>query len=373
MQKKKILVMHTSIGLGHKVVAENIAQALSKYDWLEVELFDVNKFYEGALTRTSTAIYLSILKHAPWLWGFLYTNKFFQKLILPLRIPFAAAKVKKFQAFLEKAKPDLILSTHPTGTALVSYLKKIGDFKGPLVVTFSDFHFQPFWVFPRVDRYLVMTPEQKLQVAGYGFAPGRIIVTGLPVNEVFAKNYNEAAAAKEFGILKTKPLILIMGGSRGWGIKQEDILEILRSDYETQVAVLTGTDDTLKNEIEKLSSQYPGQLRVFANLSNEGVAKLFSLAKILVTKPGGLTIAQALLRGLPMVLVHPLPTMEELNQDYLTKHGIAVRANTSEEVRSWVERLLQDTKMYNAQMQNMKRLYSPKASDLAAKAIIDII
>ena len=369
---KKILIMYASIGMGHKVVAENIAEGLKKYDGISITMFDVNKFYEGPFVRVSTAIYIKILKYIPWLWGFFYTNRFFQALYLPLRIPFASFKVKKFRVFFEKEKPDLILCTHPTGTGLVSYLKKTGEYKGPLAVSFSDFHFQPFWIFPRVDRYLVMTPEQKQQVASYGFAPQRIIVTALPVNEVFANNYSEAETAKEFGISKNKPLVLIMGGSRGWGIRVPDIEAVLMSEYDVQAAVITGTDERLKNEVNRLGEKYPGRLAAFSNLSNEQVAKLFAIAKILVTKPGGLSIAQALLRGLPMVLVNPLPAMEELNQDYLIKRGIAVVAKTPREVRSWTERLLQDKKMYSMQKANMKRLYFPNASAAAARAIIDM-
>ncbi|MDP3993889.1 MAG: hypothetical protein Q8P75_02840, partial [bacterium] len=348
------------------------AQALQKYDGVRVTMFDVNKFYEGPFVKSSTAIYIKILKYIPWLWGFFYTNRFFQALSLPLRIPFASFKIKKFRAFFEKEKPDLILCTHPAGTALVSYLKKTGEYQGPLVVSFSDFHFQPFWIFPRVDRYLVMTPEQKQQVASYGFAPQRIIVTGLPVNEVFSGSYQEADVAKEFGLLRTKPVIVIMGGSRGWGIRLPDIEAVLASEYDVQAAVITGTDERLKQEVKRLGEKYPGRLTAFSNLSNEQVAKLFAIAKILVTKPGGLSIAQALLRGLPMVLVNPLPAMEELNQDYLIQRGIAVVAKTPAEVRSWTERLLRDKKMYSMQKANMKRLYFPNASAAAARAIIDM-
>ena len=54
--KKKIIVMFTSVGLGHKVIAENIAQALRKQPNLDVVMLDVLEFYRGPLTETSEKI-----------------------------------------------------------------------------------------------------------------------------------------------------------------------------------------------------------------------------------------------------------------------------------------------------------------------------
>ncbi|MDP3696452.1 MAG: hypothetical protein Q8R55_00280, partial [Candidatus Taylorbacteria bacterium] len=323
--KKHILIIYASVGLGHKVVAENIGHALEEADPnIEVKLLDILQLYKGRLVGVSTAIYTFIIKKIPRLWGFFYVNKFFQKLALPLRIPLAARKAKKLYAFIEGLKPDLILSTHPTGTALVSYLKKEKLYTNPLVTTFSDFHFQPFWVYPRVDHYLVMTEQQKQEVKKFGFADHVITVTGLPIHSVFLKKYNRPQVLKQYELSPERPIILLMGGSRGWGVKREDILALLAADPKWQIVVVTGTDATLSGQLAGISKN----LKIFSNWSNQELAKLFSIATILVTKPGGLTSGQAIVNALPMVLVHPLPTLEEMSGDYLTLVGVAIAART---------------------------------------------
>lgn len=369
---KKILVLYGSVGLGHKVVAENIAAALRLHPELEIEMLDVLKLYEGALTRTSARIYEWIIKHIPGLWGFFYTNKVFLRLTLPLRLPLASLKAEKLKHYLLRIKPDLVLTTHPTPTALMSHFKKQQVFTGPLVATFSDFHFQPYWVYPRVDRYLVMTPEQKEEVMKLGFSGKRIIITGLPADLEFAREVAAREVFQEFKISRTKPLVLVMGGSRGWGVSLKDIAVLLESPFDMEIAVITGINPELEQKLRELAKIYPA-LKVFGNLPNSTVSKFFAIAKILVTKPGGLTIAQALLRTLPMVLVNPLPAMEERNADYLTKRGVAVRARTPKELMAWVERLLTDRKFYQKIKEQMKTLRSPDAASRAAGAIIDML
>lgn len=50
-------------------------------------------------------------------------------------------------------------------------------------------------------------------------------------------------------------------------------------------------------------------------------------ADLMIGKPGGLTTSEALARGLPMVIINPIPGQEERNADHLLEWGCAVRCN----------------------------------------------
>ena len=370
---KKILVMYGSIGLGHKVVAENITVVLKTYPDVKIEMLDVLEMYRGPFTETSSRIYKFIVDHIPGLWGFFYTNPIFLKASLPLRVPLAGLKIKKFRDYFNRSKPDLILTTHPSATALASYLKKTGEYRGPLVTTFSDFHFQPYWVYPRVDKYLVMTPEQADEVGKRGFARSQVLITGLPVHPVFSEEYHDIVVRREFGFHPNRPIVLMIGGSRGWGIKIADIRALLGSAYDMELVVVVGFNSELLADLQKLRETAGSNLKVLGNLETSAVAKLYAVAKVLVTKPGGLSLAQGLLRGLPMVLVNPLPAMEELNTRYLIRYGAAVVARSSAELKSWVERILQDRKFCQGLKANSLKLANPKAAATAAAAVIDTL
>ena len=168
-------------------------------------------------------------------------------------------------------------------------------------------------------------------------------------------------------------MITIMGGSRGWGVKENDLKELLKIKYDVQFVVLVGTDQKLREKLVELVGRYNTPVRVFGFLPNEEVAKLFYISKVLVTKPGGSTIGEALATKLPMVLINPLPAMEELNQKFLVSRGAAVGADSPEQARLWVERLLQDKKLCRDIQKQMSLINPEKAATLAAEAIIDML
>src|SRR3989344_4011708 len=125
---KKILIIYSSVGLGHKIVAENIGLALRERG-AEVKQLDLLEFYPtDRLAVYSTAIYKKIIKYWPRLWGFFYTSSFLQAIALPLRIPLARRKAKKLMTLIHHFQPDLTLSTHPAPSALVASLKQQGSY-----------------------------------------------------------------------------------------------------------------------------------------------------------------------------------------------------------------------------------------------------
>ena len=55
--------------------------------------------------------------------------------------------------------------------------------------------------------------------------------------------------------------------------------------------------------------------------------ELMAAADLYVGKPGGLTTSEALSKGLPMVVINPIPGQEERNSDHLLEQGAAIRCN----------------------------------------------
>jgi processive 1,2-diacylglycerol beta-glucosyltransferase len=164
-----------------------------------------------------------------------------------------------------------------------------------------------------------------------------------------------------------------MGGSRGWGIKPEDIEELLQVKYEIQLVIVVGADEKRRRGFTGLTRGRDVPVKVFGFLPSRDLARLFQAAKILVTKPGGSTLGEALASNLPMVLTNPLPAMEELNQEFMVGQGAAFEATTPKEVRLWVERLLQDKRLYEETRKHLKAFAKPEAANLAAQAIIDTL
>lgn len=115
---KRILILHTSIGLGHKSIAENIGAALASNGY-EVRLEDILQVQKGKLVNFGTTLYRIINVHLPWLWSWLYKSTdhgILFHLTLPLRVPLASKHHKKLLQIIQEFKPDLIISAQITAT-----------------------------------------------------------------------------------------------------------------------------------------------------------------------------------------------------------------------------------------------------------------
>ncbi len=88
------------------------------------------------------------------------------------------------------------------------------------------------------------------------------------------------------------------------------------------------------------SVEYPVRALGFV----ENVYDYMHAADVLVTKPGGLTTAEALVAKIPLVLCKPLPGQEERNARVLVEAGAALRTRRMEEFPEVVEDLLGDRK-----------------------------
>ena len=63
-------------------------------------------------------------------------------------------------------------------------------------------------------------------------------------------------------------------------------------------------------------------------------------ADLFVGKPGGLTTSEVLARGVPMVVINPIPGQEERNSDHLLEQGAAIRCNNLPALSYKIEHLI---------------------------------
>jgi processive 1,2-diacylglycerol beta-glucosyltransferase len=94
---------------------------------------------------------------------------------------------------------------------------------------------------------------------------------------------------------------------------------------------------------------------------------------VLVTKPGGLTSAEALVARIPLVLCKPLPGQEERNARVLVEAGAALRTRRMEELSSVVETVLTDRRVRDRMLDGARGLARPHAAAEAAEMIAGLV
>jgi processive 1,2-diacylglycerol beta-glucosyltransferase len=162
--------------------------------------------------------------------------------------------------------------------------------------------------------------------------------------------------------------ILIMGGGQGLGPINAIIGSLEKVRQEIQEIIITGTNKKLHNSIKKRAKGCKKRIINLGYVNN--VHELMSIADIIITKPGGITTAEALVKKLPMIIVRPLPGQEANNTAYLTKKGAAIKLDDPREINQVIEDILSDQAKLKAFSEAAGRISKPQASMDIAKLLL---
>ena len=319
MGNKKILIFHTSVGLGHKSMAENIAAQLIEAG-LEVKLADIGHVQQGGFSKVVVVVHQFINLHLPFVWAWLYFWGHY--VIYPFRVFIARFNSRKLKKLILEYQPDLIISTQTTSSAVVSYLKRAGVYNKLFGIAFSDYHLHPYWLYSQADFYLANIVEQKSEMIQRGIPADKIFVCGMTLKSKLAVDVN--SIKQKLNIKPEEQVILVGSGSLGTGFK-EQLLHQLSKIANTKVLVVCGKNEQYKKYLEEKF--------VHTNILPLGyyspMGELYAVADIFFTKPGGLTVAESLQYNLPIIITHILPGQEQLNLDYLLAKGLVEQVSDS--------------------------------------------
>ena len=136
---KKILILYTSVGLGHKYIAQNIGYHLERAGY-EVKLHDVFQLQEGALVNAGIWLHQFVNKRLPFIWRWLYFSKLVNTVGLPLRVPLAKANSQNIYKAITEFNPDAVITTQTSASAAVESLIGQGRYNNKfIIVYFSKF------------------------------------------------------------------------------------------------------------------------------------------------------------------------------------------------------------------------------------------
>jgi processive 1,2-diacylglycerol beta-glucosyltransferase len=134
------------------------------------------------------------------------------------------------------------------------------------------------------------------------------------------------------------------------------------------VVAVTGRNAEARERLLALPA--PERHRVHVLEYTDQMDELLAAADLVVTKPGGLTVSEALARGAALLLINPIPGQEERNSDFLLEEGAAVKVNHMPTLAFKVTDLLRDPGRLERLKANARRLARPRAAfDIAARAL----
>ena len=370
---KRVLFLYLTDQSGHYSAAKAVEQALRRWDGgIESMLLDSFSHANPVLSKMTFHAYLAMLKTAPEIWEFMYDNPDFKHRTAKIRELLHRGNSKKLQQVLADFAPDAIVCTQAFSCGVVaSWKRATGNRKMALVGVLTDFVAHRYWADDEVDLYIAPNDETKETLLVQGVPAHRIRVTGIPIAPSFAQPGNKDTALKNLKLKPDVPKIVVMGGSLGLGPIKSVIRKLDALPQPFDIIVVTGKNKRLRNDL--LERRRPRRHTMKALGFVENMHELMEVAEVLITKPGGITTAEALSRHVPMIIINPIPGQEEKNAQFLLAHDAAVQAVKAGDVARYVDEFLHDPEKLRRLRRGGRALARPQAALDAAHAILEVL
>jgi len=349
---KRIILFYISEFGGHSKAASNIKEALLGRDpGLMLKSINGFGYFYPRTEKFVDSVYTAVIKHMPYVWGGLYDRKPIVKHLSPLRRFANEHTFKPLSRLLKEFPADCFVATQAFPCGLVADFKVHFGITIPLVAVVTDYYPHGFWLHPAVDKYVVACDAAKQALLREGVSEEKIEILGIPISVKFLTSQPREQSAKELGLKERLRSVLIMGGGLGIGpiAKIAQILDDSSGDFQT--IVVCGKNKKLYHWFMRNKTRFKKPLFCFEYV--DFVHRLMDASDVIVTKSGGITISEALAKGLAIIITRPIPGQEERNVNYLLGKQAVLRADDPYVIGDIAKGLLED---------------SQKMSDLKARA-----
>lgn len=364
----RVLLLTASYGSGHNAAARCLADAFAR---ARAEVHVVDHFRElvsPLFERLSRALYMAVLHRAPALWGAAYAIGDRMPTESPLVFGVTRLGAARLARLVDRLAPDVVVSVHATPAAAMSALAESGRRLPPHTTVVTDFVAHSQWIARRVDRYCVAAEEVGHEFVARGIPRERIAVTGVPVRAEFETPLDPGKARQALGLSERAPVVLAMAGSFASVGRLPDVARVLAAARRPlQGLLVAGHDAGLRDRLAALTAGT--SVRTLGYVDDP--RPLMTAADLLVTKAGGMTLAEALAVGVPMLLYGSLPGQERRNERFASRAGVALVARDRADLARALNDALGDPDLLEHLRGHIARVGRPDAARRVADIVLE--
>jgi len=366
----RVIVLTLSFGSGHLRAARAIAEALvHQVPDADIRVVDALAGSRWLFRAAYVWPYWAMVRYAPGLWRRLFSTRL--RRVSRSTAPEWAFRFGCPEVFTTIAAfaPDVIVAAEVAACEITDVARRSGLTAAATVNVITDHHAEPAWIKPGVSAYVVPDDNVRQQLCAWGAPGARVWTCGIPTTSAFATQSDPGAIRRRYGIDDGKPVVLLMGG--GMGPTRMDLIArgLLAASRSMHIVAVTGHDRQAQRRLAGVRAGGPASMTVTG--WTEDIAGLMQAASVLVTKPGGVTVAEAQICGIPMVLFDPIPGPEEHNASRAVEGGAAILTRGKGEAVSAVIGLLDDEPARARMSARSRGRAVPSAAAVVARLVID--
>lgn len=359
---KKVLIFTASTGGGHNQAARSLASKL-ELNGYEVIIVDILKLSNKVMEKLFVEGYEILSCSLPVVYRGLY--KYSNKKSINTTLSKYIYRIfrRKIHKSIEEVNPDLIVGTHAFIVNIISGLKQKKRIYKPFISIVTDFKAHSSYYGENVDAYVTGSHYTNIGMINKGIESEKLYCYGIPIRQDFleAQVEKKLDSKKEF-------TILLMGGSMGLTSIEEVLEGLVNCKKQLKIIVVCGNNKVLYNKIKsKYNQSYTDKKIIIYGFTNE-ISKLMDTSDILISKPGGLTVSEAIVKGLPILIPYMLPGQEEENAEFLSDAGIAMMIQDINEVDNIIDSFVSNPEI----LERMKGKMDEIAQNYSVDRIVEL-
>jgi processive 1,2-diacylglycerol beta-glucosyltransferase len=388
--KPTILIVHASVGSGHRSAACAVAKALELVaqdpqaagaicpNGLNVEVHDILQFGRIVFDGDKAASMFTGATRPVYdiTWRYTFTGR----LLWGGGTVWAHAMYPKFVEYVRSVQPLAIVCTHITAANVAVSAKMITGGTFPIICIPTDYGAEGLWPHLHTNMFCVADEMMAESLRPRRVPEQNITITGIPASPEFQARTNKVTLRQKLGLpaVGTKRVILFQAGAK---LQQPyvhlkktimDALPHFSGFTDSHFVIVTGQDKQFFNEINQ-TAQELGLQNITALGYVENMAELMSASDLVVCKPGGLTVTECLCAQVPMILTCRAYGQEKANVRTLTAAGAALHVTTARELVETLRRIEQNPRIANALLVNASSIRRPNAAVDIAKITLNQI
>jgi len=364
----RVLILYIVQNSGHHAAARNLEAAFHRQiPGVETRCVDLLKHTHPKWDRIVQRLYMGTVRRTPELWDALYDNFWVEYLIRRLREPVQRGKSESLRQLMADFSPHAVVCTQAYPFAVMASFASRHASASPLFAVTTDFVPHRFWITGNAQHatYIVPTESAARRLMWLGIAQARIHVLGIPVPA------GHDMPARTPSVARAPQRVMVMGGGRGMGVRYRTVRMLDRCPADFTIDVVCGTNRDLRRRLVRNRHRFRHPLRIRGYVTN--AMALMARADLLITKAGGLTLAEAACVGVPLLLVRPLPGQERGNTDVMVHHGAALHVPGESDIPRSVSMLLGNHALLAMMREHALALARPDAANGIARLVRDAI
>ncbi len=384
-QRPCVLVVHASVGSGHRSAAIAVAEALERLivegderipSDAEVKVLDILDFgrikFDG--DKTASAFTGPTRPIYDITWRFTLTGR----LLWGGGTSWARIMFKKFTDYVEERKPLAVVCTHITAANAAVGARMLTGQAFPIVCVPTDYEIEGWWPHKECDLFCVATEGMAETLRPRHVPERKMLITGIPVRGVAEAEHDKDAVRDSLGLPKDKTVVLVMAGAHlpqpyvRFRATMDQTLPYLKGLSDMHFVFLPGRDEEYALHLRRTKEDMAlDNMTVMGYVDD--MPALMAASDLAICKSGGLTVTECLCARLPMVLLGRSYGQEKVNTALLTSLGASMHATTPRELLGTLRHLHAYPSSIKAMLVNGEALRRPNAAHDVALATLDLV